>query len=251
MKRTLLALLILLPASLLRADQPVTTPTTAPTTSTTAIYRATTASADGIGKVYMGREIAAVMGHEASDWLDRPQREDEEKPTIVVNNMDLKETDVVADIGAGTGYFTFLMSPKVSRGKVLAVDIQQEMLDLLNKKAKEINVTNVQTVLGEEADPKLPDGGVDVALMVDAYHEFAYPREMMEAIFKSLKPGGRVVLVEYRGEDPKVRIKPHHKMTEAQAIAEMSAVGLKHVETRHALPLQHMMIFQKPARALP
>jgi ubiquinone/menaquinone biosynthesis C-methylase UbiE len=120
------------------------------------------------------------------------------------------------------------------------------MLDLLNTKAKKLGVTNVQTVLGTESDPRLPAGGVDVVLMVDSYHEFAYPREMMEAIFQSLKPGGRVIQVEYRAEDPQVHIKPHHKMTEAQAIREMSAIGLKHLTTKENLPLQHVLIFEKP-----
>src|SRR5207247_2523329 len=140
---------------------------------------------------YMGREIAAVMGHEAADWLERPDREHEEKPTIVIDAMELKESDVVADIGAGTGYFTFRIAPKIPRGKVLAVDIQQEMLDMLAAKAKQTGVSNVETVLGTESEPKLPAGGVDVVLLVDAYHEFSQPREMMEAIVRSLRPGGR------------------------------------------------------------
>jgi len=221
------------------------TTTTSPAT-TSAIYTECRPSPDGIGKVYMGREIAQVMGHQAADWLERPEREQQERTDLLVNNMDLKPADVVADIGAGTGYFSFRMAIKVPQGKVLAVDIQQEMLDLLDKAAKDKGVANVQSVLGTITDPKLPEGGVDVALMVDAYHEFDHPREMMEAIFKSLKPGGRVVLVEYRGEDANVPIKPHHKMSEAQAKKEMAAVGLRHVETREMLPWQHLMIFQKP-----
>ncbi len=230
--------------SLVVAAAPPTTTATPATTS--AIYTECKPSPDGIGKVYMGREIAQVMGHQAADWLERPEREQQERTDLLVKNMDLKPTDVVADIGAGTGYFSFRLASKIPQGKVLAVDIQQEMLDILDKTAKDKGVTNVQSVLGTITDPKLPEGGVDVALMVDAYHEFDHPREMMEAIFKSLKPGGRVLLVEYRGEDPRVFIKPHHKMTEAQAKKEMAAVGLQHLETRDFLPMQHLMIFEKP-----
>jgi ubiquinone/menaquinone biosynthesis C-methylase UbiE len=222
-------------------------PATSPAASTQPVYRSCPPSSDGIGKLYMGREIAQVMGHEGADWLDRPDRARQERPSVLLADMDLKPTDVVADIGAGTGYFTFRIAPKVTKGKVLAVDIQPEMLDLLNTKAKKLGVTNVQTVLGTESDPRLPAGGVDVVLMVDSYHEFAYPREMMEAIFQSLKPGGRVIQVEYRAEDPQVHIKPHHKMTEAQAIREMSAIGLKHLTTKENLPLQHVLIFEKPS----
>src|SRR5687767_743062 len=186
---------------------------------------------DGIGKVYMGREIAQVMGHLGAGWLDRPEREREEQPRKAIEMMELKPTDVVADIGAGSGYFTFRIAPKVPRGKVLAVDIQPEMLDLINKPEKEQNLANVQAVLGKEDDPVLPESGVDVVLMVDAYHEFEHPREMMLAIMKALKPGGRVIDIEYRAEDPDVPIKELHKMSEAQAIKEMQAVGLRHVKT--------------------
>ena len=238
MRRFLLALLVV--TSLARGDPPATVPAT-----TSPVYQTCPPSPDGIGKVYMGREIAAVMGHEAADWLERPEREQEEKPAAVIAAMDLKESDVVADIGAGSGYFTFRMARHLPQGKVLAVDIQQEMLDLLSVKAKKLGVDNVQTILGTESDPKLPGAGVDVVLMVDAYHEFSQPREMMEAIAKSLRPGGRVVQVEYRGEDPAVRIKPHHKMAETQAIKEMNAVGLVHVKTVESLPTQHILIFRK------
>jgi ubiquinone/menaquinone biosynthesis C-methylase UbiE len=186
------------------------------------------------------------MSHRGADWLERPEREEEEKTAALVDAIDLRPTDVVADIGAGTGYFSFRLAPKVVQGKVLAVDIQQEMLDLLMEAAKKQAVTNVEPILGTTADPKLPKNGVDVVLMVDAYHEFDQPREMMEAIVAGLKPGGRVVLVEYRAEDPAVRIKPLHKMTEAQAVKEMTAAGLKHLQTKGMLPRQHLMIFEKP-----
>jgi 2-polyprenyl-3-methyl-5-hydroxy-6-metoxy-1,4-benzoquinol methylase len=194
-------------------------------------YSTTRPSADGIGQVYMGREIAAVMGHQGIHWLERPTRELEEQPRKAIELMELKETDVVADIGAGSGYFSFRMAAKVPKGKVLAVDIQQEMLDVVNADAKKKGIENVETILGTVEDPKLPEGAVDVALMVDAYHEFDHPREMMDGIARGLKPGGRVVLVEYRAEDPNVRIKPHHKMSQEQAKKEMAAAGLAFVKT--------------------
>jgi ubiquinone/menaquinone biosynthesis C-methylase UbiE len=221
-------------------------PATAPPATTQSVYEYREPSSGGIGKFYMGREIAHFMSHRGADWLDRPEREEEEKPQALVDAMELKPTDVVADIGVGTGYFAFRLAPKVPQGKVLGVDIQPEMLELLQEAAKERGVANVESVLGETADPKLPAGGVDVVLMVDAYHEFDAPREMMNAVVRSLKPGGRVVLVEYRAEDPDVPIKPLHKMTEAQAAREMAAAGLRHRATKNVLPRQHLMIFEKP-----
>jgi ubiquinone/menaquinone biosynthesis C-methylase UbiE len=210
-------------------------------------YRA--GSRDGIGKWYMGREIAHVMGHEGADWLERPEREHEEQPSKLIEILGkrIKPTDVFADIGAGTGYYSFRLAPLVPKGKVLAVDIQQEMLDLINAASKKNGVKNVETILGTVQDPKLPENGVDYALLVDAYHEFDHPREMMDAIHKSLKPGGKVIQVEFRGEDLNVPIKELHKMTQAQAKKEMAAAKLKFVETIEDLPWQHVMIFEKPA----
>lgn len=202
-------------------------------------------SPDGIGKFYMGREIAQVMGHTGALWLERPSRETQEQPQRLVNALDLKPTDVVADIGAGTGYFSFRLSPLVPQGKVLAVDIQPEMLDIIDSIKQERQITNVEPILGSITDPHLPTSSVDVVLMVDAYHEFSHPREVMEAIVKALKPGGRVVLVEYRGENPFVPIKALHKMTQKQARKEMSAVGLQWLETKSFLPQQHLMVFEK------
>ena len=203
-------------------------------------------SLDGIGKFYMGREIAKVMGHTEALWLERPSREVTEQPKQVVDALDLKPTDVVADIGAGTGYFSFRISPRVSEGKVLAVDIQPEMIDIMNFLKKENTVTNVEPILGSVTDPNLPDESVDLALMVDAYHEFEYPREVMEGVVRALKPGGRVVLVEYRRENPFIPIKALHKMTQNQARKEMKAVGLQWMETKSFLPEQHLMMFEKP-----
>ncbi len=202
---------------------------------------------DGIGKFYMGREIAHVMGHLGANWLERAERIAEERPDDVVKNFKLKATDVVADIGAGTGYFTFRISPLIKQGKVFAVDIQPEMLAMMEQRKKEIKADNVVTVQGTEQDTKLPETSVDLAFMVDAYHEFSYPREMMQSLVKSLKPGGRIVLIEYRGEDATVQIKRVHKMTVAQVRKELEAVGLKWKETKNFLPYQHFIVFEKAA----
>ncbi|MDB9513338.1 class I SAM-dependent methyltransferase [Kamptonema animale CS-326] len=200
---------------------------------------------DGIGKVYMGREIAQVMGHQGASWLERPSRGMEEKPGRLVKALELKPTDIIADIGAGTGYFSFRMASLVPEGKVLATDIQPEMIDIIEDLKKERNITNIETILTTVADPKLPEESVDLALMVDAYHEFEYPREMMLGIVKGLKLGGRAVLVEYRGENPLVMIKGLHKMTQRQVEKEMAAVGLVWKETKDLLPQQHLMVFEK------
>ncbi len=208
-------------------------------------YTTTSPSRDGIGKIYMGREISHVMGHLGAGWLERGTRETEERTDLLVNNLDLKPTDVVADIGAGTGYFSFRMSPLVPDGKILAVDIQKEMLDIITRR-KGDGWSNIETVLGAIDDPQLPDNTVDLILIVDAYHEFSHPREMGEVMVKALKPGGRIALVEYRKEDRWVPIKELHKMTEKQAKKEMAALGLEWIETKDVLPQQHLMFFQKP-----
>ena len=201
---------------------------------------------DGTGKFYMGREIAQVMGHQGADWLERPERALTETPDQVIKQMKLKPTDVVADIGAGTGYFSFRLNRVVSQGKVYAVDIQPEMLAIIEQRKKTLGVDNVATVLGTETDTKLPAQQVDVVLLVDAYHEFSYPREMMESIVRSLKPGGRVVQVEYRAEDPDVPIKRLHKMSVDQARKEMAAAGMLWKETKDFLPQQHFIVYEKP-----
>src|SRR5437667_7703892 len=201
---------------------------------------------NGIGKFYLGREIAHVMGHQAADWLERPEREAEEKPDLLLEALKLKPGDRVADIGAGTGYYSWRMANLVGdKGLVYAVDIQQEMLDLLAKNMAERKITNVKGVLGTITDPKLPARSVDVVLMVDVYHEFDQPHEMAAAICKALKPGGRVVFVEFRAEDPQVPIKEVHKMSEAQVRKEMSAQPLEWVETIATLPWQHIIVFKK------
>lgn len=228
------------------ATQPIVPPVAPPPAPEA--YELREGSSDGIPKWYMGRQIAHVMGHQAADWLERPTREQEENPSKLIEILSkrIKPTDVFADIGAGTGYYSFRLAKLVPQGKVLAVDIQQQMLDLLTQKAAQQNIPNVQTILGAVDDPKLPANSVDYALLVDAYHEFDHPREMMQGIVKGLKPGGKVLLVEFRGEDINVPIKTLHKMTQAQAKREMDAAGLKHVETIADLPWQHVMVFEKP-----
>jgi len=210
-------------------------------------YTLKEASRDGTGKLYMGREIARVMGYQGANWLERKDREKEERTDLLVQALELQPTDVVADIGAGTGYFTFRMSPLVPQGEVLAVDIQPEMIALLKENIAEHNAENVTTILCTEQNPNLPANSVDLVLMVDAYHEFAYPREVMLHIVKALKPEGRVALVEYRAEDPEVMIKPLHKMSVEQAKKEMNAVGLYLIGNKTLLPKQHLMLFGKEA----
>lgn len=203
-------------------------------------------SRDGIGKYYMGREISHVMGHQGSSWLERPHRDHEQKTSRLVRNLPLQPDDTVADIGAGTGYFSFRVAKRVPQGQVIAVDIQQEMLDIIVSRKAQGSPQNVETVLGTERDPRLAPGSIDLILLVDAYHEFSWPREMGEAMVRALKPGGRLVLVEYRGEDPSVPIKRLHKMTQKQARMEMQAVGLEWESTGDFLPQQHFMIYRHP-----
>ena len=204
---------------------------------------------NGIGKFYMGREIAYVMGHQAADWLERPEREEEEKTDLLVRSLGIKNDQVIADIGAGTGYFSRRLAPLVgSKGQILAVDVQSEMLDLLTNQMAQLKITNVIPVLGKIDDPRLPTNAVDLVLMVDVYHEFSHPFEMMQNICKSLKPNGRVAFVEFRGEDPSVPIKKVHKMTEAQVRKEMSVQPLEWVETIETLPRQHIILFRNKLR---
>jgi SAM-dependent methyltransferase len=208
-------------------------------------YAVTAPSADGIGKTYMGRQIARVMGHEGAPWLERPSRESEEGAGKLVPLLGLKATDTIADIGAGTGYFSFRMSAAVPRGTVYAEDVQPEMLAIIQARQAKGEGGNIVTVLGDIADPRLPAHSLDLILMVDAYHEFSFPREMGLAMVRALKPDGRIALVEYRGEDPSVPIKDLHKMTEAQAKKEMSALGLTWQSTDETLPWQHLMFFRR------
>ena len=205
---------------------------------------------NGTGKFYMGREIAQVMGHEAAGWLERPEREEEEKPALMHKALTLKPGDVVADVGAGSGYHTFRLARIVGdQGKVFAVDIQQEMLDLIEKKSKRTKRKNVVPILGAEMDPKLPLESCDLILLVDVYHEFSHPYEMTVAMVKALKPGGRIAFVEFRLEDESVPIKLVHKMSQKQVIKEMSVHPLAWKSTLDVLPWQHIVVFEKPRSA--
>lgn len=203
--------------------------------------------ADATGKVYMGRFISHVMGHQGAGWLERPEREREELPSTLIGLMDIKPGDHVADIGAGSGYHTRRIAPIVGDdGQVYAVDIQPEMLAILQGGLAAQGINNVTSVLGEIADPKLPSTTIDMAFMVDVYHEFSHPYEMISALCDALKPGGRLILVEYRKEDPSVPIKPSHKMTEAQVRQEMTPHPLEWVSTDStSLPWQHVIVFRK------
>jgi ubiquinone/menaquinone biosynthesis C-methylase UbiE len=204
---------------------------------------------DGIGKFYMGREISHVMGHRGARWLERPEREREEGTTEMINCLKLKPGDNVADIGVGTGYIAWRMAKKIGpKGTVYGVDIQPEMLEHLARNMAKRGLRNVKGVMGTIKDPKLPPNSIDLVIMVDVYHEFSFPYEMMQGIVKALKPGGRVAFVEYRGEDPKVPIKRLHKMTEAQVKKEAALFALEHVETYKKLPWQHVVFFRKLAK---
>lgn len=206
------------------------------------------ADRDGIGKVFLGREIAQVMGHQAAGWLERAEREEQERTDLLVQALELKAGEVVADIGAGSGYFSWRFAQQVGvNGKVYAVDIQPEMLELQMVQMQRRQVAGiVEPILGTVQDPKLPESSTDLIILIDVYHELDFPFEMTRAMIRALKPGGRLVLVEYRGEDPAVPIKPLHKMTEKQVRKEMTALPLVYVETVHTLPRQHVILFRKP-----
>ncbi len=210
------------------------------------VYQYGPRTADGTGKFYFGREISLVMGHQGAGWLERRDRKRQERTDLLIKSLPLNDDSVVADIGAGTGYFSFPIARRVPDGRVIAVDIQPEMLAIIEQSRAENGITNVETLLGTERDPGLPENAVDLILLVDAYHEFSYPAEMGRAMTRALKPGGVLVLIEYRAEDPDVPIKPLHKMSEEQARLEMTAAGLEWETTKRYLPQQHFMIFSKP-----
>ena len=204
------------------------------------------ASADGIGKRYMGREISAVMGWQGAAWLEREERDREERTDLLLAALALKPGMVVADIGAGTGYLSRRMAPAVMPGgKVWAVDVQPEMISLLQADLKRRGLTQVEARLGAEDGVRLPAGSVDLVVMVDVYHELAFPYEVLASVMKSLKPGGRIAFVEYKAEDPRVPIKPLHKMSEAQIKREATVFPLEWERTVSTLPWQHVVVFRK------
>lgn len=212
---------------------------------TDSLYTYKNGSYDGIGKWYQGREIAYVMGFQGIGWLERSEREKEENVSQLIKNMNIQKNDVIADIGAGSGYHAFRMAAIATKGTIYAVDIQEEMLLAIEKSKGDNKFKNVKTILGSEKSVNLPENSVDKVLMVDVYHEFSFPVEMINSIKKALKPKGKIYLIEYRMEDPKVPIKKLHKMSEKQAVKEMKAAGFTLQENIGNLPWQHCMIFVK------
>jgi ubiquinone/menaquinone biosynthesis C-methylase UbiE len=209
------------------------------------VYSSKSASADGTGKVYFGREIATVMGAAGADWLERNNRQQEENTVLAISKMPLTTTAVVADIGAGTGYYTFKIAQKVPQGKVFAVEVQDDFVTYLNQKKKQLGLQNVEVIKGTSTSPNLPDASVDLAVMVDVYHELLFPHEVLQALHKALKPGGKLLLLEYRAEDPEIAIKELHKMSVKQVNLELAANGFKLYQRNELLPIQHFLLYQK------
>ncbi len=208
-------------------------------------YTFKTGDPNGIGKWYMGREIAHVMGFQGMGWLERSNREEEENTSKLLLNMAIEPGDTIADIGAGSGYHVFKMAPLAKEGLIYAVDIQDEMLAALRKKKEDAANENIALVKGSEKSINLPKNSVDKVLMVDVYHEFNYPIAMMASVTNALRPDGKLFLIEYRGEDSSVPIKQLHKMTESQAVKEMNAAGMKLERNIDNLPWQHCLVFVK------
>lgn len=216
---------------------------THPPTSATAPPPSSAAPLDPPG-TYLGRTLAPTMSHEAASWLTRSEREDEENTSRMMSELKLEPGDVACDLGAGNGYHTLMMAKAVApNGRAIAIDIQPEMLELLRKRAKEAAVANVETILGDEADPKLPAGTCDLILLVDVYHELSDPAAMLRHMRRALKKDGVIALVEFRAEDPKVPIKELHKMTKKQILREYGANQLRLVREFDELPWQHLMFF--------
>ncbi len=207
----------------------------------------TSTSEGGSGRYYMNREIADVMSSEhGALWLDRPGRNVEELPNRLFDVLELNPSAIVADIGSGTGFFTFLLADIVSHGRVYSVEVQPSLVDTLSARSERLGLRNVVPVLGSEVSPNLPSGKMDLVLIVASYHEFTFPREMIQSILESLKPGARLVVVEYRLEDDTIGVEAAHRMSEEQIKREVESVGFKWRETRDVLPQQHVIIFNRP-----
>lgn len=199
----------------------------------------------GTGKVYFGREIAHIMSFSGVSWLERNSRQVEENSNLAVDKLPIDKNSVVADIGAGSGYYTFKICYKVPQGRVYAVEIQDDAVTYLKNKVGQLDIKNVTVVKGKAQSPELPENTIDLALMVDVYHELEYPHEMLKNIRKALKPHGKLLLMEYKAEDPKVGIKPLHKMTVKQATKELAANGFHLAQDGEFLPIQHYLVFEK------
>ncbi|MCH4824223.1 class I SAM-dependent methyltransferase [Gramella lutea] len=202
-------------------------------------------SLDGIGKWYKGREIAHVMGYRGISWLERPEREKEENTSRLIENLEIQPDDTIADIGAGSGYHVFKMAPLAKTGLIYAVDIQEDMLQAIRERKKDAGIKNIELIKGTEKSVNLPENSVNKILMVDVYHEFSFPVEMLESMHLALRENGKIYLIEYRGEDNSIPIKKLHKMTEEQAIREFKANGFKLEENISNLPWQHCLVFVK------
>jgi ubiquinone/menaquinone biosynthesis C-methylase UbiE len=218
---------------------------TAPAQQKDGIYKLTSPSDNGTGKWYMGREIAQFMDFAGVAWLERNTRQKEENTDLAISKLPITKTSVVADIGAGSGFYTFRIAKHVPQGKVYAVEIQDGAINYLKNKAGQLDQKNVKVIKGGERSPNLPAGAIDLAIMVDVYHELSYPHEMLQAIRRSLKPHGKLLLLEYRAEDLKVAIKTLHKMSVAQVNKELSANGFKLVQKEDLLPMQHYLVYEK------
>ena len=209
------------------------------------VYQEGAASQDGIGKFYYQREIAHVMGFEGAGWLERPDRQSEERPDLLVNALHLAPGMNVADVGAGSGYLSQRIAPLIAPGQLFAVDVQPQMVELLKALASQSGTRNIVPVLGSADRVNLRKNSIDLAVLVDTYHELSQPYEIVQSMMSALKSGGRLVFVEYRGEDPKVAIKPLHKMTVAQIRLEMKGFPLTLERTDEQLPMQHIIVFRK------
>lgn len=211
---------------------------------TDSLYTYGTASPGGIGKFYYGREIAGMIDAAGANWLDRSSRQRQEKTDLAVGSMRLKKDDVVADIGAGTGYYSFKIARYLPEGKVYAVEVQNDFIEIIRSRVRDSALSNIEVVKGSEQTPNLPENTFNYVLMVDVYHELEYPHEMLAAIKKILKPGGKLILMEYKAEDPAVKIRPLHKTSEKQIRMELEANGFRMIENGTFLPIQHFFVFE-------
>ena len=203
------------------------------------------ASADGIGKYYFGREIAHVMDAAGGEWLERNERQREENTTLAIKKINLTANCTIADIGAGTGYWSFRLAARFPAGKVYAVEVQDAFIDYLSKKKLQLKDSVTEIIKGSTLSPNLPENSIDLAIMVDVYHELEFPHEMLQSIRKALKAHGRILFIEYRGEDPAIPIKEIHKTTVAQLNRELNANGFQLYQQEEMLPIQHFLLYEK------